>query len=133
MNKICANCNKEGEFSLKSEPVRHLLSPNSFNVFGDNKSEKYYNYFCSKECMDLRNNETYAYWAELDRNASDSECFEHIGWRKIGSTNHRIGKCKINNKEIIVQPLMIGNNSGQPIECFENFELKHKYREFLYK
>ena len=64
----------------------------------------------------------------LDQNASDSECFEHDHWEKdrLGR-KIRVGKCKITGKEVRVEPGQPGDNSGQPIECYEHFKIRGSY------
>lgn len=121
----CEVCGKES--CIKSEPIRHLMSPNSINMGVNKEEEKVYLYYCSKECQKKDQNLTYACLAELDRNASDSECFEHIKWDGI----YRIGRCKITGKEVRVEPLMPGDNSGQPKECLEHFVLRKKYQDII--
>ena len=65
---------------------------------------------------------------KLDRNASDSECFEHDHWEKDSLNRKiRVGKCKITGAEVRVEPGQPGENSGQPIECYEHFELRRSY------
>ena len=147
----CAECKKEiKDIPIKQEPSRSFISPSS--VAGDLRNilqkvpslkeivklNDYYENFCSKECAEKTNLKRYIWFAILDRNACDSECFEHIGWKKDRlRRNIRIGKCKITGKTVEVQPLYHGDNSGQPIECYEHFELKKGYldklKEFGYK
>lgn len=109
----CVECGKDG--TIKSKPSRTLMSPNSPTFYLD---------FCSKECQSKYNKESYRYYAELDRNASDSECFVHDHWDGI----MRVGKCKITGNEVHVEPLQPGNNSGQPKECYEHFVLNRRYQ-----
>lgn len=114
LENICSECGKQS--TLKCKPSRGLTSPNKI------ESDVYY---CSKDCMKIGEKKRYAFFAELDRNASDSKCFEHDHWEKdyIGR-NIRVGKCKINGKEVRVEPMQPGDNSGQPIECYEHFEMR---------
>ena len=116
----CAECKKEITGKLiEQKPNRSAISP---------ASSKYLECFCSKECQDKLNLKRYIWFAILDRNACDSECFEHTGWRKDRlHRNIRIGKCKITGKIVEVQPLYHGDTSGQPIECYEHFELRKDY------
>ena len=127
MQNQCNKCGKSA--TIKVEPNRHACSPLSINdsrVFG-NINEPYYEYFCSAECQKEYGDVNYACWAEIDRNASDSECFEHIGW----DGKMRLGKCKITGESVRVQPQMPGDNSGQPRSCYLHFELKQKYKDVL--
>lgn len=113
----CNNCRKDGA-TYEAKPSRHFMSPNpaSFSFF-----------YCDKECANKVNKQDYANLALLDRNASDSECFIHDHWEGI----MRVGKCKITGKEVRVEPLQPGDNSGQPKECYEHFELNERYRKYL--
>ena len=119
----CFECEKETNNPIKVEPIRHLTSPNSINYGAKNESEKYYNHYCSQECRRICEKKVYQWFAELDRNASDSECFKHIRWEK----GWRIGKCEITNQEVRVFPLCPSGNSGQPKECEEHFKLRRRY------
>lgn len=129
---ICRECNKN-EAVIKVEPTRHFMSPLSINHDYSRfkkinpKLEKYYEWYCSKECQKKCQDKTYAYLAELDRNASDGECFEHEGWDK----KMRVGRCKITGEKVRVEPLQRGENSGQPMACYEHFVLKKKYQDAL--
>ncbi len=125
---ICSYCKNEIEGEgIKVEPNRHACSPNSINWMAKKKEDKYYTTYCSNECMKKGQALNYAFWAELDRNASDSECFEHTGWDK----KMRLGKCKITGEDVKVEPLMPGDNSGQPKTCYEHFVLKKKYQDLI--
>lgn len=112
----CSNCKKILKDFIEAEPARHLTSPNP---------ARFKLKFCNKECLKKFNEEAHSFWANLDRNASDSTCFVHDHWEKdnIGR-NIRVGKCKITGKEVRVEPLQPGDNSGQPKECYEHFELR---------
>lgn len=126
----CKDCNKELSTSfIKVEPSRHVCSPNSINWIAKTEKEKYYEYYCSEECRKKLDKERYIFWAEVDRNASDSECFIHDHWEKdtIGR-KMRVGHCAITGKEIKVEPLQPGDNSGQPKECYEHFSLRKSYK-----
>lgn len=123
--KECRNCKKEA--IIKAEPNRHVTSPNSINYGVHKESDKYYDWYCSKECMKKDQDLNYAYWAEVDKNASDSECFVGEGWDGI----YRIGKCKITGQKVRVEPLMPDTNSGQPKECSEHFVLRKKYKDLI--
>lgn len=123
-------CQECGELAnIKSEPPRHLTSPNSINRFAKDEEDKIYLWYCSRECQKKNQREAYIFWAELDRNASDSECFIHDHWetdrlkRKI-----RVGRCNITGEEVKVEPLQPGDNSGQPIACYNHFKLKSVYK-----
>lgn len=132
---ICDNCKKEivGQ-PVKSEPSRHACSPNSINWLAKKKEDKYYWNFCSKDCQKSLQDITYAFWANQDRNASDSECFETIGVEKDRlNRTIRTGKCKITGMDVKVEPLQVGDNSGQPIECYQHFVLREKYQKILEK
>jgi len=118
----CFNCNQNIEkFFIKTKPNRHITSPNSAN---------YYDYYCNKQCRKETDDKRYAFFAKLDRNASDSECFIHDHWKKdsIGR-NIRVGKCRITGVDVRVEPLQPGNNSGQPEECYKHFVLRKQYYE----
>ena len=127
---FCFNCKKKiiGK-PIVSEPNRSMVSPGSINRWFKDKKDFYYDHFCSELCKKKTDGARYKFWAGLDRNASDSECFVHSHWetdslhRKI-----RVGYCKITGKEVRVEPLQPGNNSGQPIECYEHFELRSNYK-----
>jgi len=125
-NENCRVCFKLA--TLKVEPNRHATSPNSINWGKDTTDEHYYDYYCSEECKRIHQSENYAYWAELDENTSDSECFEAMGWDGI----FRIGKCKVTGQRVRVEPLMPWNNSGQPDECTKHFKLRKKYHDLIY-
>lgn len=144
---ICFECKKEiiGE-PIVQEPNRGFLSPSSsvggikdilsrfpsLNSFID--INNYYERFCSKECQDNLNTKRYIWFAVLDQNASDSECFEHIGWKKDDlHRNIRVGRCKITGQKVEVEPLQPGDNSGQPIECYNHFKLRKNYSEKIEK
>lgn len=112
-------CGKEGKFMVY--PSRHLLSPNRAD---------FTNTYCSKECQKARELECYVFYANIDRNASDSQCFEHIRWVKDNMGRQlRYGRCRITNKEYAVEPLQPGENSGQPIECYNHFQLLKQYEK----
>lgn len=115
--------------TLKSEPNRHATSPNSINYGAKKEEDKYYDYYCSPEHRDKDQALNYACWAELDRNASDSECFEHTGWDGV----YRVGRCKITGDIIRVVPHSPWDNSGQPKMCYAHFSLKKRYRDVLRK
>jgi len=114
MKDKCTNCN--GVAKIEAKPSRHLTSPNtaSFKLA-----------FCSKKCIKAYNQESGKFYAELDRNSSDSQCFIHDHWEKdkIGR-NMRVGQCRITGLPVRVEPNQPGNNSGQPIECYEHFKLR---------
>ena len=143
----CQHCKKEivGE-PIKAEPCRHATSPNSINYGRTNKARFFYLSYCSKECEKIDQEEMYASWAAIDKNASDSECFEGTGW----DGEFRIGKCKITGKDVRVMPLQPSERSlfptiifvngvykagplgsGQPRECTEHFKLRKKYQDVL--
>jgi len=116
--ELCFECGKRCKEPIWSSPSRHACSPNKFNF-------KYP--FCSTECSNRNQKVNYAHWAELDRNASDSECFEHHGWEG----KYRIGRCKITGDAVRVEPVQPGNNSGQPKACYEHFTLLKKYQDLI--
>ena len=117
--KKCFNCGKS-DAKLKTKPNRTFLSPNP-PTFSE--------YYCNESCKEKTFRERYVWFAELDRNASDSECFEHDHWEKDSMRRSmRVGKCKITGKEVRVEPLQPGDNSGQPVECYQHFELKKIYK-----
>ena len=125
----CFNCKNEiiGE-AIKTEPNRSFTSPNSINHGVKDKSKLYYEYYCSSECKEETFKARYKWFAELDKNASDSECFKHDHWEKDSlRRNIRVGQCVITGKEVRVEPLQPGNNSGQPIACYKHFELRKSY------
>lgn len=99
---------------VTAKPNRTLLSPKPPALTVD---------YCSQECKKLCDHKRYKFYALLDRNASDSECFQFDHWEG----KERIGRCKITGKEVRVEPLQPGNNSGQPIECYEHFKLRGQY------
>lgn len=119
----CFECNLDvDEVRIKAFHSRHALSPKTAASCGLKE-----NVFCSKTCQEKSNNECYAFWADLDKNASDSECFVSDGWEgKV-----RIGHCKITGDSVRVEPLQPGENSGQPKACIEHFVLREKYRAYL--
>lgn len=124
----CSNCKKEIiGVPIKIAPNRGLLSPNPSN-YGLEEKDSYYWYFCSKECKKETEGQCYIFWAQLDRNASDSECFVHERWitNSIGK-KMRVGHCNITGEEVIVEPLVPGENSGQPKKCYEHFVLRKSY------
>ena len=125
MENKCWNCGI-GKVTIRTKPLRHLLSP-SIPTWGTNNPWK--EEFCSKECQKEFQSASEAFWANVDRNASDSDCFEHIKWGK----GVRIGRCKITGDEFQVQPLMFGENSGQPQACYDHFVLHKSYRDILDK
>lgn len=104
---------------MKAKPSRHAMSPNPPTFDFD---------FCSVECHKKYNKESYKFYAGLDQNASDSQCFEHDHWEtdSIGR-KMRVGKCTITGAEVRVEPLQPGNNSGQPKECCDHFVLHARY------
>lgn len=112
----CSQCNKEA--TIKCSPSRHMTSPNSL------KMDVWY---CSKECKDLGEGVRYTAFAILDKNSSDSECFEHDHWEN----GMRVGICKITGNEVKVEPLQPGDNSGQPKECYDHWELNSRYKKYL--
>jgi len=125
----CFNCNKVISKAIKIEPSYHFTSPGSINRFEKNKSKFYYECFCSFKCRKETEKKKYAFFAGLDRNASDSECFIHNHWERDSMyRNIRVGKCKITGKEVRVEPQQPGNNSGQPIECYEHFKLRESLK-----
>lgn len=126
MKNKCRKCDKNATF--KVEPSRHSMSPNSIN-YGWNPSRrpKYYDYYCSKECQKADQDLTYTCLAEIDRNASDSACFQHERW----DGKYRVGVCKITGEKVRVEPLMHGDNSGQPVSCYKHFELHPRYKKIL--
>lgn len=122
----CVQCGKSGA-PIRVEPNRHACSPNSINWSAKKEEDKFYLCFCSKECEKIYQDRSFAFWAELDRNASDAECFSHIAW----DGKMRIGKCKVTGEDVRVEPLQPGDNSGQPVACYEHFVLRKKYKEVL--
>lgn len=125
----CKQCGKENlsDYLIKSEPNRHACSPNSININKKSEQDKFYLYYCSKECQKKDQDLTYACWAELDKNVNDSECFEGTGWEG----NLRVGKCKITGKELKIFPMMPAEASRQPEECTDHFILRKKYRDII--
>lgn len=132
--KRCRKCGKkiQGE-PIMAKPSRHLTSPNSAS---------WEDPFCSTKCRDIYQKQLYAELAQLDRNASDSECFIGNGWEKKDYTGFdgsilndhwgakvRVGRCKITGNQIIVEPLQPGGRSGQPEECYKHFKLRWAYRK----
>lgn len=109
---ICNYCKTTTNTGILAKPSRHLTSPSK--VLVDDL------YFCSSEHRKLYDKDAYAFWGELDRNASDSTCFIHDHWEQ----NMRVGTCAITGEQVRVEPLMPGNNSGQPKDCIEHFELR---------
>ena len=126
--KTCFNCKKEisGE-PILAEPNRHAMSPLSVN-YGKQKSGHHYDSYCSETCHKETDAARYVFFASLDKNASDSECFEGESAYKdrLGRTI-RVGKCKITGERVEVEPLQPGNKSGQPQACYEHFELRKSY------
>lgn len=117
----CSYCSQEiVGIPFEASPSRHFMSPSKadFKLL-----------YCNKEHATLKNDSDYAFIAELDRNASDSECFEGDGWEGI----YRTGTCKISGRRIRVEPLMPGERSGQPTECVEHFKLRRKYQAVIDK
>lgn len=100
----CKKCNNIA--IIKSEPTRHCTSPNSINLMAKNEKDKYYELYCSQECRKADQDLNYALWAELDRNASDSECFVHERWEN----GARIGHCNITGNPVKVYPLYPAEN-----------------------
>ena len=135
----CFECEKEiiGE-PIRQLPNRHICSPLSIGqlrrISGSKSGlqENDYDHFCSEKCQKELNLKRYAWFAALDRNASDSECFEHISWAKdrLGRMI-RFGRCKITGKEYEVEPSQPGDNSGQPKECYDHFKLRENYLNHL--
>lgn len=124
----CFECKKDfQENAIKAEPNRHACSPNSFNWNAKNEQEKRYLYFCNQECKNVYQKKNYAEWAEFDRNASDSECFQHETW----DGDFRIGTCKVTGMKVRVEPLMPGDRSGQPKECYDHFTLRETYKKLV--
>lgn len=118
---------------ISSVPARHMCSPSGAG---------FKNYFCSDNCREINATEAYIFFAELDQNASDSQCFQHIKWIKDFEDKRRIapvgrklryGRCKITKQEFAVEPLCPGDNSGQPQECYDHFILLDIYGEKLRK
>jgi hypothetical protein len=137
----CFNCKEEitGK-TIKAEPNRHMQSPNSIN-HGVSPDKQYFNYYCSEICRKETDRARYRWFADIDRNASDSECFIHDHWEVRDVTGHgphlcpqswgvrvRVGHCKITGNEVVVIPLMPAEASGQPKECTEHFVLRKNYR-----
>lgn len=115
--------------------------------------------FCSLECYKKDNKLNYSFWAELDKNPSDSECFEHTGWKEVDKKDKysylykdRIGKCKITGKKISVLPLHhyanydcyldkeykirnpkieIKENDLNIAKCVCHFQLRKEYRDSI--
>lgn len=114
----CQNCKKNTNNPVDEVPSRHACSP----LRADFKTS-----YCSKECATEHQKENYAYWADIDRNASDGECFEHERW----DGKYRVGRCKITGQQVRVEPMQPGNNSGQPKECEEHFVLNERYRKLI--
>lgn len=116
----CIICKKDCNSEILVKPLRHLTSPNPAPKYS----------VCSKECETEFNEnkpKMYAFFAALDRNASDAECFEAEGWDGI----FRVGVCRVTKTRVRVEPLMPSENSGQPRECTQHFKLRQKYRELL--
>jgi len=110
-DEVCLVCKKPAK--LEAKPARHLTSPNTAEFTLD---------FCSKDCRNEYNKQATKFYSELDRNASDSDCFIHDHWEKDSlNRNIRVGRCKITGKEVRVEPGQPGDNSGQPIECYEHW------------
>jgi hypothetical protein len=124
----CSNCKKEIiGVPIKIAPNRGLLSPNPSNC-GLEEKDSFYWYFCSKECKKETEGQCYVFWAQLDRNASDSECFVHDHWETNDMGDKlRVGHCNITGDEIRVYPLESAIVSGQPSTCTEHFKLKKNY------
>ena len=130
---ICLHCGSTlPENFVLANSTRHVTSPNpSVCAFP----------FCNQEHANKWNDIKYAHLADLDRNASDSECFEHIEWVRSEFKNFdgtifygpkkRKGRRKITGEEVIVEPLQPSENSGQPKECTEHFELLERYKKYL--
>ena len=125
----CFNCEKElRDKFIKAEPSYHFTSPGSINRWERNKADFYYEYFCDSKCKKILDKARNKFMAELDRNASDSDCFEHERWEKdYFHRNIRIGKCKITGKQVRVEPQQPGDNSGQPEECYQHWKLRSNY------
>lgn len=130
-NGKCLNCGT-AEWKIKTVPSRHLLSPRPYNdsqAWGGCKLPAFI-CFCSKKCADEHNSACYSWFAKLDRNCSDSECFESNGkW----DGEYRLGKCVVTGREVRVIPQTPGDRSGQPEECYDHFVLRKKYQEILNK
>lgn len=106
---ICTFCKKDSNTGIWAKPSRHLTSPSKTHV--DDL------YFCTNQERKEYDRRAYPFWADLDRNASDSTCFMHERWEG----QNRVGTCKITGEKVSVEPLMPGNNSGQPKACIEHF------------
>ena len=126
-NITCKNSGCLNPATLKIEPSRHFMSPNSINYDAKNDARKYYNWYCSPKCRDYDQGLTYAFLAELDKNASDGDCFEHDNWEG----EYRIGKCNITGERIRVIPLQPGDRSGQPQACYDHFKLRLEYQKTI--
>jgi hypothetical protein len=115
---ICQQCKIELDTPVNEVPARHACSPERarFSVA-----------FCSKNCAGVWQKQNYAYWAELDLNASDSECFVHERWLN----EYRIGKCSVTGDEVKVQPMQPHYKSGQPQQCTEHFKLHERYSSLI--
>ena len=126
---ICSNCEKElKSIFIKSEPAYHFTSPGSINRWTKDKKDFYYEYFCDFLCKKALDKDRNKFMIILDRNSSDSECFEHDYWVKDDiHRNIRVGKCKITGQEVRVEPQQPGNNSGQPIECYNHWQLSSNF------
>lgn len=124
----CFNCEQDIECPVKREPSRHLTSPLSINHGKTDKAQHYYEHFCSEACYKQTNGASYRFFAMLDRNASDSACFEHNHWEKDNYGKHiRVGRCGVTGDEVRVEPLQPGDVSGQPKACYEHFILHSRY------
>jgi hypothetical protein len=114
----CANCGKTPK--IISRPTRSLVSP---------EKPGHAVMYCSERCKNQNDLERYVFYAQIDRNASDSECFVHDGW----NGKMRVGHCKITNEKYEVEPLMSGENSGQPKSCYQHFVIHPRYKIALEK
>lgn len=114
----CLWCKENKELTVSQRPNRTATSPNraSFNVD-----------FCSLECAKKWQDNNYAAFADLDQNASDSECFVGEGW----DGDYRVGHCSITGKAVRVLPMFPADRSGQPPECASHFKLRASYAKHL--
>lgn len=119
----CVYCKKQGA-SIEFNPSRWLCSPCGYNQF---EKKPHSLVACSPECVKEFNKRIYAFWATIDRNASDSECFVHESW----DGKMRVGYCSKTGKRVRVEPMMHGDNSGQPKSCYDHFVLHNRYGKFL--
>lgn len=121
----CFQCGRFMKKGVFSEPERHLTSPGSINRWTKRKKDYYLESFCRQECIKKLNKRRNRFFAELDRNVSDSTCFLHDHWETDSLHRRiRVGRCQITNKVVRVEPLQLGDDSGQPKECYEHFQLR---------